>query len=436
MQVNLRVIAGPYKGRVFTFTQHDSFLIGRNPEAHLCLPEDRFFSRNHCLLEINPPHSFLRDLGSTNGTFVNGQRVREVFLNNGDRIQGGETVLCVEVSVGADTHSPKSGSSLEHQTTEPLLVIVECLNCGRREQVQASSPDERFTFVCEDCRIELKKNPQSVPGYDTVRLIGRGGMGSVMLGREQKSGRAVAIKTLLPEFAVSDKAMKRFMREIDVASALRHPNIVEFIDRGTHNGVVYLVTEFVEGCDASRLAESHGGQLPYPAAISVLAQSLDALAYAHSSGYIHRDFKDQNILVSGQGQNLVAKLTDFGLAKSFTHSGMSGVTMAGEMAGTLAYMPPEQLRNFRDVRPQSDIYAVGMTAYSLLSGTIALDLPKKSSINDTIRAIFEQPRIPLRQRAPSVPDAICLIIDRALSKDPNQRWQTATAMRNALLHAA
>ena len=204
----------------------------------------------------------------------------------------------------------------------------------------------------------------------------------------------------------------------------------------THNGVVYLVTEFVEGCDASRLAESHGGQLPYPEAISVLAQSLDALAYAHSSGYIHRDFKDQNILVSGQGQNLVAKLTDFGLAKSFTHSGMSGVTMAGEMAGTLAYMPPEQLRNFRDVRPQSDIYAVGMTAYSLLSGRIALDLPKKSSINNTIRAIFEQPRIPLKQRAPSIPDAICLIIDRALSKDPNQRWQTATAMRNALLHAA
>ena len=110
--------------------------------------------------------------------------------------------------------------------------------------------------------------------------------------------------------------------------------------------------------------------------------------------------------------------------------------MAGEMAGTLAYMPPEQLRNFRDVRPQSDIYAVGMTAYSLLSGTIALDLPKKSSINNTIRAIFEQPTIPLKQRAPNVPDPICQIIDRALSKDPTQRWQSAAAMRNALLHAA
>src|SRR5688500_12698855 len=183
----------------------------------------------------------------------------------------------------------------------------------------------------------MKKSPQAIPGYDTVKLLGRGGMGCVMLAREQKSGRAVAIKTLLPEFAVSDKAMKRFLREIDVAAALKHRNIVEFIDRGTHNGVVYLVTEFVEGCDASRLAETKGGSLPYDEAVSIIAQSLEALSYAHLQGYIHRDFKDQNILISGQGRDLVAKLTDFGLAKSFTHSGMSGVTMAGEMAGTLAY---------------------------------------------------------------------------------------------------
>jgi eukaryotic-like serine/threonine-protein kinase len=433
MLVNLKVAAGPYKGRIFTFTQHDSFLIGRNPEAHLCLPEDRYFSRNHCLLEINPPRSFLRDLGSTNGTFVNGQRVKEVFLNNGDRIQCGETVLSVEVGI-EDSRAQRH--DLESKTTAPVVVMVDCLNCGRREQAQASAIDERFTFLCEDCRIELKRSPQPVPGYDTVKLIGRGGMGAVMLGRAQRTGRAVAIKTLLPEFAVSDKAMKRFLREIDVAAALKHRNIVEFIDRGTHNGVVYLVTEFVEGCDASRLAETKGGSLPYDEAVSIISQSLEALSYAHLEGYIHRDFKDQNILVSGQGRNLLAKLTDFGLAKSFTHSGMSGVTMAGEMAGTLAYMPPEQLRNFRDVRPQSDIYAVGMTAYSLLTGTIALDLPKNSSVGNTIRAIFEQPAIPLRQRAPQLPQAVCDIIDRALEKDPTKRWQSATAMRNALLHAA
>jgi pSer/pThr/pTyr-binding forkhead associated (FHA) protein len=431
MQVNLKVISGPYKGRIFSFTQHDSFLIGRSPDAHLYLPDDRFFSRNHCLLEINPPHSFLRDLGSTNGTFVNGQRVREAYLNNGDRVQGGETILTVEVTASEDPRL--SETTQDVNPGHPVLVMVECLNCGRREQAQASQPDEKLTFLCEDCRIELKRSPQSVPGYDTVKLIGRGGMGCVMLGREHKTGRAVAIKTLLPEFAVTEKAMQRFMREIDVAASLKHKNIVEFIDRGTHNGVVYLVTEFVDGADASKLAELHGGHLSYEDGISIIAQALDALACAHERGYIHRDFKDQNILVSGHSPNFMAKLTDFGLAKSFTHSGMSGVTMAGEMAGTLAYMPPEQLRNFRDVKPQSDIYAVGMTAYSLLTGKLALDLTRHTSVNDTIRAIFEQPCIPLEQRAPHLPLPVCEIINRALAKDPTQRWQSAGAMRKALM---
>ena len=432
MQVNLKVIAGPYKGRIFSFTQHDSFLIGRSRDAHLCLPDDRYFSRNHCLLEINPPRSFLRDLNSTNGTFLNGRRVADADLHDGDRIQCGETILIVEV-IANDT-SDLSETTQDAFPRRPVLVMVECLNCGRREQAQASAPDEQLMFLCEDCRIELKRSPQAIPGYDTVKLLGRGGMGSVMLGRQQSTGRAVAIKTLLPEFAVSEKALRRFMREIDVAAALKHQHIVEFIDRGTHNGVVYLVSEYVDGSDACKLAEMSGGCLPYDDGISIVSQSLEALSYAHAQGYIHRDFKDQNILVSGRSPHLSAKLTDFGLAKSFAHSGMSGVTMAGEMAGTLAYMSPEQLRNFRDVKPQSDIYAVGMTAYSLLSGSLALDLTNKSSVNDTIRAIFEQPAVPLRQRAPHLPPAVCEIVDRALAKDPAQRWQTATAMRNALLH--
>jgi serine/threonine-protein kinase len=130
-----------------------------------------------------------------------------------------------------------------------------------------------------------------------------------------------------------------------------------------------------------------------------------------------------------------AKLTDFGLAKNFAQSGMSGVTMAGEAAGTIAYMAPEQLRNFRDVKPQSDIYGLGMTAYSLLTGEMALDLAGKSSVAETVKAIFEQPIIPLARRAPHFPPALCEVIDRALAKDQTQRWQTAGAMRTAMLHA-
>lgn len=431
MQVNLRVLAGPYKDRIFCFTQPDTFLIGRTSDSHLYLPDDRFFSRHHCLLEISPPRCHLRDLGSTNGTFVNDRKVTEADLQNGDKIQGGETVLLVEV-VSGETAASQPGQS----SAKPVVVAVQCINCGRSEQAQAATSDEHLTFLCEDCRAELRNTPPPIPGYEMIRVLGRGGMGCVTLARDQKTGRGVAIKTLLPEFAVSDKAMRRFMREVDVAAALKHPNIVEFIDRGVHNGVVYLVTEFVDGADAAKLADARGGRLASRDAIVIITQVLDALAHAHDQGYIHRDIKDQNILVRSSGNELSAKLTDFGLAKSFTQSGMSGVTVAGEMAGTLAYMPPEQLKNFRDVKPQSDLYAVGMTAYSLFSGTLALKMGKTTSMSEMIKAIFEQPPIPLRERAPELSATICEIVDRALVKTPEERWQSARAMRNALMHAA
>lgn len=432
MRVILRVLAGPYTGREFTFDQHDTFLIGRADTAHLYLPEDRFFSRHHCLLEIAPPRCFLRDLGSTNGTFVNGQKVSEAFLRSGDRIQGGQTVLEVEVQA----EQPATINSFEAPTlTRPTVVMVECANCGRREQTEASDANEKMSFVCEDCREELKRQPQPVPGYESIKLLGRGGMGCVMLARDEKTGRQVAIKTLLPEVAVTEVSLRRFMREIQVAAALEHPNIVRFIESGTNNGAVYLVTEYVEGSDAARLADAQGGRLPYREAIDIVSQALDALAYAHSKGYIHRDIKESNILISGTAPNFTAKLTDFGLAKSFTQSGMSGITMAGDMAGTFAYMPPEQIRDFRNVRPTSDIYAIGMTAYSLLAGDTALDLGPHNDIAGTVKAIFEGQIIPLRQRAPEVPERVAEVIERALAKDPVDRWQSAAAMRTALMHA-
>src|SRR6266446_2886979 len=430
MRINLKVQAGPYAGRVFRFDRHDTFLIGRSEAAQLSLPNDRFFSRNHCMLEIAPPRCFLRDLGSTNGTFVNGKKVQQAFLKDGDVIQGGQTVLAIEVSVDPQ---PALGREIQRH---PSVVFVECLKCGHRDQAQASAPDEKLSYICEDCRVELKRDPQPIPGYEIIRVLGRGGMGCVALARNLATGETVAIKTLLPEVAINDQSLKRFMREIDVAAALRHPHIVSFVDRGIEQGVVYLITEYVDGQDAARLADSRGGRLPYQEALAITIQSLDGLAFAHSRGFIHRDIKDPTILVSGSWPNYVAKLTDFGLAKNFRQSGMSGITMAGDMAGTFAYMPPEQIRDFRNVRPTSDIYAIGMTAYSLLAGDTALDLGAHNDIAGTVRAIFEGPIIPLLQRVPDVPGRVAEVIERALAKDPANRWQSAAAMRTALMHAA
>src|SRR5260370_751534 len=110
--------------------------------------------------------------------------------------------------------------------------------------------------------------------------------------------------------------------------------------------------------------------------------------------------------------------------------------MAGDMAGTFAYMPPEQIKDFRNVRPTSDIYAIGMTGDRLLAGDTPLDLGPGNDIASTVRAIFEGPIIPLLQRAPDVPIRVAEVIERALAKDPANRWQSAAAMRTALMHAA
>ncbi|HQZ97687.1 MAG TPA: FHA domain-containing serine/threonine-protein kinase, partial [Pyrinomonadaceae bacterium] len=412
MRVTLHVVAGPQTGRDFTFDQHDTFMIGRSEDAQFCLPQDRYFSRHHCILEIAPPQAFLRDLGSTNGTYVNGMRVDTAHLKSGDRIQGGETILEVEVSTGLEEFNDTARVA---GATQPSVVTITCLNCSVPANIEAADPDAKLSFICDDCRDKLKANPQPIPNYQMIRVIGQGGMGSVMLGRAESDGRAVAIKTLLPEVAVSEQSLKRFLREIEVAASLKHPNIVSYIDHGTHNGLVYLVTEFIAGMDAARLAKNRGGRLNYREMVSVVSQTLAALDFAHSQGFVHRDIKEQNILVSGNFPEDVAKLTDFGLSKSFKQTGMSGVTMVGDVAGTIAYMPPEQVRDFKDVKPPSDIYAIGMTAYSLLTGAHALDIGPKAGIAETVKAIFEKPIIPVRARVPDVPLHVASVIETALA---------------------
>ena len=436
MRVTLRVIAGPQTGRVFTFEQHETFMIGRSEDAQFCLPQDRFFSRHHCLLEIAPPQCFLRDLGSTNGTFVNGLKVETAHLKNGDRIQGGETVLEVEVS----TAETASASTVNYQPstfkdTAPSVITIQCLNCGMPSTAEVSRPDAKLTFVCDDCREILKKNPQPIPNYQMLRILGQGGMGSVMLARSIKDGRAVAIKTLLPEVAVSEQSLKRFMREIEVAASLRHPHIVSYVEHGTHNGIVYLVSEYVGGMDAAKLAKLRGGKLDYREVVKIIEQTLAALAFAHSLGFVHRDIKEQNILVDGTYPNYTAKLTDFGLAKSFKQTGMSGVTMVGDVAGTIAYMPPEQVRDFKEVKPPSDIYAIGMTAYTLMTGAHALNLSPRAGISETVKAIFEKPIVPILHRVPEIPRHVAAVIETAIAKDVPLRWRSAGEMRDALLRA-
>jgi len=187
--------------------------------------------------------------------------------------------------------------------------------------------------------------------------------------------------------------------------------------------------------DASKLAKHRGGKLNFKEVAKIIEQTLAALDFAHGKGFVHRDIKEQNILVDGNFPNYLAKLTDFGLSKSYKQTGMSGVTMVGDVAGTIAYMPPEQVRDFKEVRPPSDIYAVGMTAYSLITGAHALDISPNAGISETVKAIFEKPIIPITNRIPDVPLKVAAVFETALAKQVELRWRTAGEMREALLRA-
>jgi serine/threonine protein kinase len=168
------------------------------------------------------------------------------------------------------------------------------------------------------------------------------------------------------------------------------------------------------------------GALPLRLAAPLALQALEGLAFAHVKGFVHRDVKPDNILIASDGS---AKLTDFGLAKSFEQAGVSGLTATGAVAGTLSFMPREQITTFRQLRPASDVWSMGATLYYMLTKECPRDFRGRK---DPIAVILKGGIVPLRERAPHLPPAVSAVIDRAIADDPEARYATAVELRDAL----
>ena len=159
-------------------------------------------------------------------------------------------------------------------------------------------------------------------------------------------------------------------------------------------------------------------------------QVLKGLEEAHRQGFVHRDIKPENILIGKTPNGLVAKISDFGLAKSFRSLGLSGLTFSGEMRGTVPFMPPEQILDFKTVTPAGDLYATAATLYYLLTSKFIYDII--SDGGDLIRTLLEEPHVPVRRRRPDVPVALAEVLQRCLSREPKDRFPNAAEMRRAL----
>ena len=267
--------------------------------------------------------------------------------------------------------------------------------------------------------------------YQVGRELGRGGMARVYLARDLKHRRDVAVKVIRPELAAS-LGHERFLREIEIAARLNHPNIVPLYDSGEVAGSLYFVMPYVEG-PSLRQRLSEGGPLPVPAAINVLRDIARALAYAHEHGVVHRDVKPDNVMLSGGA----AVVTDFGIAKALsaalTDVAAPTLTQSGSVIGTPAYLAPEQAIGDPSTDHRADIYSFGCLAYELFTGTPPF---QDESRHLVIAAhIATVPRVMTTLRA-DVPPAVAELIARCLEKSAAARPQTARELLESLEGAA
>src|SRR5262249_44421551 len=178
------------------------------------------------------------------------------------------------------------------------------------------------------------------------------------------------------------------------------------------------------------LATSDPGNYPVGQACRMASHVLKGLEQAHSLGFVHRDIKPENILIGRQPEGLIAKISDFGLAKSFRGLGLSGLTFSGEMRGTVPFMPPEQMLDFKTVLPSGDLYATAATLYYLLTCQFIYDQVAEGG--DLIPALLEEQPVPTQKRRSDIPAGLARVLEKCLSRDPSDRYPTAAAMRQAL----
>jgi serine/threonine protein kinase len=305
--------------------------------------------------------------------------------------------------------SPPPASSTVH------FVVVSVANIG-------AGSNQPLSF--------MPLQPQTRLGpYVVTSLIGAGGMGEVYRARDTRLDRDVALKVLPPALAVDEGFRERFEREARSIASLSHPHICGLYDVGRHDGVDYLVIEYLDGQTlADRLRK---GALPVRQALQYGAQIADALARAHRAGIVHRDLKPGNVMLTRDG----VKLLDFGLAKA-TPGGSAGdatlaptaLTSQGMVLGTPHYMAPEGLDG-RDVDTRTDIFALGVVLYEMLAGERPFHGTSPAQL---VASILERTPKPLGETVTGLPPAVIRAVDKALAKDPDARWQSAADLRDEL----
>jgi serine/threonine-protein kinase len=278
--------------------------------------------------------------------------------------------------------------------------------------------------------------PSAAPGellagkYRVERALGEGGMGVVVAATNVALNQRVAIKLLRPAALANKEALGRFLREARAAASLRSEHVARVLDVGSlADGRPYMVMEYLEGRDLGDLVE-HGPALPIPRAVDYVLQACEAIAEAHAAGIIHRDLKPRNLFLTQtvDGRPLV-KVLDFGISKMEGAPQDMQLTRTTEIIGSPSYMSPEQLRASRNVDKRTDIWALGVILYELLTQQLPF---YASTVTELVAVVLTEHEPPVQSVRPDVPDALAAIIARCLAKKPDERFATVADLVSAL----
>ena len=455
--VTLTIIEGSLKGESFSYNQRTDCIIGRAKDCTIQFPDDpvhRKISGYHCELQIDPPRATIKDLGSTNGTYVNDQKIREYDLSDGDTIKLGQGVVVFEVNITVQSRISPTISAISK-------TIQETEETGINHTIQAidySSQYSQKTNIFTRVERSFQKFIQSrrlgaIKDYKIAKdiKIGEGGTSEVYIATHIHSKEVVAFKIMLPEVATSKIGIERFSREVENTKALNHPHIVRLLDYQylVDEKIFFMTLEYCQGGSVYDLLIRRGKPLSIDESLEIIFQVLDALDYAHQAeipyvklhngklakgrGLVHRDIKPNNILITNTEAPWQVKISDFGLAKAFDLAGLSEKPLSTHIQGTPEFMSYQQVMDYRYIDPCVDVWSTAATLYFMLTG----QSPRKLENNHDHHNPFEfvkisEPR-PILQLNDNIPQNLAEVIDLALRDKPEIYFKSAQELKQALL---
>ncbi|MFM8980228.1 MAG: protein kinase domain-containing protein [Planctomycetia bacterium] len=447
MSLRLKIEQGQDSGKSFGLKDGGVYVLGRDPASAVRVL-DMKVSKAHCEIEVTKDDGvWLRDIGSTQGTHLNGTPVKgDTSIKAGDEIKIGFTVLRVLGDGAADvaaTANRAAGAPASAQASAPTAAAPAAAQGPASTSTSASSPAAAASAgkpsgppaTAPQANTTAKPAAPAQPkrelppdalvgkdlgGYRVLKKIGQGGMGSVYIAEQVSLKREVALKVLSERFVADAAFVDQFVNEARAAGQLNHPNVVQVYDVGQVDGRYFFSMEFVGGGSIEDQVKAKPAE--WRTALNWFLDASNALIFASKRGILHRDVKPDNLMLAEDGS---AKLCDLGLAKKSESDDL----LAEGIIGTPHFISPEAIRRKPDIDGRTDLYSLGCTFFRILTGTNPYPLP---TVKDILMAHLNKPVPRVTDKKPDVPRELSDVVFKLMQKEPSERYESAGDLYKAL----